>query len=1030
VELIDEFGFRQAGNMVKALFKDHRAVDVAHSLEDRSDEEVATALSELENELALAAIDRLVSGPVWSKELKYLSANGALVPDDKREEARAAMLSAARDVEKTTSFDERIEALRRAGEISLRGGKVANWNSKQEMNAVGDSLKIIKEKCKKCSTLFETDSEENTERAEHVARLLVRTYLCCREEYEADKRERSALDFTDLLVKALVLLRDNDAVRVHYRQTLKFVLVDEFQDTDALQVEIVRNLTGDERGDYTQKRLFVVGDAKQSIYKFRGADVSVFREAEGNIGKTGSIVNLDRTFRARPKLVSFVNDFFGELMGAAGRAMYEAEYVPLVADRETVSDSPEVEFLLVDGTDNEKTLEESRRDEAELIARRIHKMVESGERLVEDEKEGVRPVQHGDIAILFRAMTNISTYERALREHGIPYYLTSGGGFYVRQEVKDIICFLKVLENADDEVALAGVLRSPMVGLSDDALYWLKRDGKQLFESIKVGHDQLNETDREKLAGAVRIISELRGMKDRYSISRLIMEIVNRTGYLWVLRTMFLGRQRVSNVRKLAESARDIERSGVFTLRDFVNYVNELVTQEIREGEAVVEEEKSDVVKVTTIHKAKGLEYPVVFVADLAHGGVDGQRAPVLLHPKGGFGLRLTNRTGGLEPTALYKLIADEDKARDLAESKRLLYVACTRARDHLVLSGVLGKGKANSWMKWFGERYGLGGGETEMPYGDEGYGLAVTAELPPAKRVRGRPSLAKKYRENLCDFAPIPSKKSKHAAADKMFERIKQVTRSLRSKDRFSVTELECYGDCPKLYELKYVNEIPEEALRGVPPSVIARRDVSPAERGNVAHRVFELWSLDSDEDVRELIHRAFDERRVADRDVRSELESELVDVCERFKADEAYARMRASTDMRNEMRFSLNVDGAVVEGAIDRTFRASDSARWILDFKTDRVDADQAQERAQKYRFQLEMYSLAVSQLMDGSVPRASVYFLTPSVEVELPVDRDALDRVKTEAAKRISLTRSNEFALTHERCELCPYQGLCAP
>ncbi|MCK5557443.1 MAG: UvrD-helicase domain-containing protein, partial [Candidatus Hydrogenedentes bacterium] len=424
--------------------------------------------------------------------------------------------------------------------------------------------------------------------------------------------------------------------------------------------EISRYLTADRKEEYTEKRLFVVGDAKQSIYKFRGADVSVFRETEGKIRETGCIVNLDRTFRARPKIVSFVNDFFDEVMGTAGtRTLYEAEYVPLIANRTTVSDRAEVEFLLVGSTDSENTLEESRYDEAKLIARRIQKMVQDEECLVCEEADGserVRPARYGDIALLFRAMTNISTYEKALREHGIPYYLTSGGGFYGRQEIKDVICFLKVLENADDEVALAGVLRSPMFGLSDDALYWLKRDRKPLFESIELGHDQINEADREKLASAARIVSELRGMKDRYSISRLITEIVNRTGYLWVLRTMFLGKQKVSNARKLAETARDIEGRGIFTLRDFVNYVNELVTQEIREGEAVIEEEKSDVVKVTTIHKAKGLEYPVVFVADLSHGTADGQRAPVLLHPKGAFGLKLTNRTGGLEPTALYKL--------------------------------------------------------------------------------------------------------------------------------------------------------------------------------------------------------------------------------------------------------------------------------------------------------------------------------------------------------------------------------------
>jgi len=1028
VELIDEFGFRRAGNMVKALFQDHRAAEVARSLAGRSDEKVAAALSEVERALGLAAIERLVSDPAWSRELEYLSAHAGLAPDDKRERARTAMLTAARDVEKATSFDEKTEALHRVGEISLRGGKAANWNSQKEMKAVGNSLKTLKEKCKKCSALFGIDSEENAERVAHVARLLVQTYLRCREEYGAEKRGMSALDFTDLLVKARDLLRDNDAVRRHYQQTLKFVLVDEFQDTDALQVEIIRSITGDESGEYTKKRFFVVGDAKQSIYKFRGADVSVFREAEENIGKTGSVVNLDRTFRARPKLVSFVNDFFNELMGTAARAMYEAEYVPLVANRDTVADSPEVEFLLVDGRDSEKTLEECRRDEADLIARRIQEMVQSGERLVEDEKEGIRPVGYGDIAILFRAMTGIATYERALREHRIPYYLTSGGGFYLSQEIRDIVCFLRVLENADDEVALAGVLRSPMFGLSDDALYWLKRDGGHLFESMRIGHERMNETDREKLCRAAEIIPNLRGMKDRYSISRLIMDIVNRTGYLWVLRTMFLGRQKVSNVRKLAEVARDIERRGIFTLRDFVNYVNELVTQEIREGEAVVEEEKSEVVKVTTIHKAKGLEYPVVFVADLAHGGADGHSAPVLLHPKGAVGVRLTNRTGGLEATPLYKLIADEDKAKELAESKRLLYVACTRARDYLVLSGVLGKGKANSWMKWFDERYKLGQSESEISYGEEGYSLAVTTDLPRKRRKRGRKSLAEKYKGKLSDFAQIPSKKGKHAAADRMFERIAPVVRSLRRKERFSVTELECYGDCPKLYELKYVEEIPEEALRGAPPSVIARRDVSPAERGNIAHRVFEMWDLDGDEDVRELIHRALDERRIADHAVRAELGRELVAACERFMADEAYARMRASTDMRSEMRFSLNVDGAVVEGAIDRVFKSPDGTRWVLDFKTDRVDADQAQERAQKYKFQLEMYSLAVSELMNGSIPRASVYFLMPSVEVELPVDRDVLDRVKAEAVERISLIRANEFPSKRDRCNVCAYQKLC--
>ena len=283
-------------------------------------------------------------------------------------------------------------------------------------------------------------------------------------------------------------------------------------------------------------------------------------------------------------------------------------------------------------------------------------------------------------------------------------------------------------------------------------------------------------------------------------------------------------------------------------------------------------------------------------------------------------------------------------------------------------------------------------------------------------------------HKEKLRSFVPIPAKEDQRATAATMFDRTKGVTRSLRRKERFSVTELECYGDCPRLYELKYVHEIPDEALRGIPPSVLAKRELSSAERGTVAHRVFEFWSLDREEDVRGLVRRALDERRIADRAVRTELERELVDACEKFAADEVFTRMRASTEMQVELRFSLNIDGAVVEGAIDRTFRSSDGTRWVLDFKTDNVDAGQAQERAEKYKFQLEMYSLAVSQLMDGSVPRALVYFLTPSVEIELPIDRDVLERVKTESAERISLIRANRFLPKRDRCNVCAYQNLC--
>jgi len=1034
VELVDEFGFGRAARMIAALFQEiDRAINGARSAATGDGESIAREIRRLGTDLREAALDRLTRDPEWAREIEFLSEHAANNPDDKKEMARETILSLAKRLETTGSVDERVEALDAISRVSLSGGSAKNWADKTEMKAVGGSLKAAKTLAKKLLAVCAPDSEEVERRAAQAAQLLARTFIRCSDNYEQVKREQSALDYSDLLIKARDLLRDNASVRAHYRQTLKFILVDEFQDTDRLQAAIIRHLTADETGKYTQNRLFVVGDAKQSIYKFRGADVSVFRETEDNIRKTGRVVNLDLTFRARPKIVSFVNYFFGPLIGAEHKeALYEAEYADLIANRTTISDRPEVEFLLANPTNGGDTLEEMRPHEAELIARRIRRMVENKESLVsfeEDGTESVRPVRYGDIAVLFRAMTGFPVYEKALREYEIPYYLTSGGGFYGRQEIRDIVCFLKVLENADDEIALAGVLRSPMFGLSDNALYWLKRDGKPLFEAIRVDHDQLSDEEREKLANASDILSRLRAAKDRYSISRLITEIVNRTGYLWVLRTMFLGRQKVSNVRKLVETARDFERRGVLTLRDFIGYINEFVTQEIREGEAVIEEEKSDVVKVTTIHKAKGLEYPVVFVADLSHGTANVQRPDVLVHANGAFGLKLTTSTGGLEPTALYKLIADEDKAKDVAESKRLLYVACTRAKDYLVLSGVPGKGKQESWMRWFESKYELTDVREEIPYGDEGYTFAVTTEIGAPKPTKAGVSLARKYRKELEAFETIPAgKASAGIDAPNIFARTAPVARSLRRKNRFSVTELEDYGACPRLYELKYVYEIPEAVLYDVAPAVAAKRQLSPAERGNVAHKVFELWSGNGEQDVRELIRHVLDQRRIVDVALRTPLEDDIVSMYERFTSQDASRRILAATDVRSELPFSLNLDGSVIEGAIDKTFVDVEGARWVLDFKTDKVTAKQAEGHAEKYRFQLGIYALAVSRLTDGSIPRAFLFFLTPSVEVALPVDQESLEQVAAEAEKRIAGIRADDFHPAPDGCEHCKYIRLC--
>jgi ATP-dependent helicase/nuclease subunit A len=374
--------------------------------------------------------------------------------------------------------------------------------------------------------------------------------------------------------------------------------------------------------------------------------------------------------------------------------------------------------------------------------------------------------------------------------------------------------------------------------------------------------------------------------------------------------------------------------------------------------------------------------------------------------------------------------MVEEDSAKDLAESKRLFYVACTRARDRLVLSGVTGKGKQDSWMRWLEKNYDMVGGDTEIPYGDEGYTVAVTTKIAEPKPPRGRVSLARKYAKELLAFEPISAgKPSAEFDAAAIFERTRAVPRSLQRKVRFSVTELEDYGKCPGLYELKHVHDIPESGLQEISLSALTKTELSAAERGIVAHEVFERWDGEGEVDVRTLVMQVLDERGILDSAVRAHVEHDITMMCDRFVSHELSARIRAATEVRSELQFYLNLDGSVVEGRIDKAFRGGDGTRYLVDFKSDSISAEEASERAESYSFQLDIYALALFQLTGGSIPRASVYFLTPAVEIVRPVDRESLERVKEVAEERIGFIRASDFrAERDDRCDRCPFEPLC--
>ncbi len=529
-------------------------------------------------------------------------------------------------------------------------------------------------------------------------------------EYAALKTARGALDFDDLELDASALLEEHESVRKRWAERFELMMVDEFQDTNPRQLAILGAL---ERGN-----LFTVGDALQSIYGFRHAEVSLFRARREELAARGGSLSLTRNFRGRKPLLDVVNTVFEERFAGsdfttlqAGRVVEDAE----VGEYE--AEEPLVELLLTHKRGWEEDEERAariagelptaprwRQAEARLLAGRVAELVESG------------AARMGEVAVLLRAVGDLEVYERALQDRGLRT-LATVGGFWSDEQVGDLLAYLRTLANPLDELALYGTLASPLVGLSSDGLALLGRAAKTTKRSVwetlaRVGkdewtgddeprHDEPSEDepaaeirlppdDRERLvAFRARLLAE-RAAAGRRTLSQLIGRALEQSGYAEHVLALSGGERRLANVHKLLRVARRYEVSEGRDLRGFLDHVAH--HQEGLSGaepDAPVAAGEVDAVRLMSIHAAKGLEFDVVCVADLGRAQnlgvgdllVDGDRV----------GVRLARLDGSqATPSLAWAELAEERRLAQAEEEDRILYVAMTRARERLLLSGAV----------------------------------------------------------------------------------------------------------------------------------------------------------------------------------------------------------------------------------------------------------------------------------------------------------------------------------------------------
>jgi ATP-dependent helicase/nuclease subunit A len=488
--------------------------------------------------------------------------------------------------------------------------------------------------------------------------------------YQDAKDRESALDFEDLQLRARDLLRDGEAIREREQLRFRAIMVDEFQDTNRLQCELIDFLTGGPG----EKEVFFVGDEFQSIYGFRHADVHVFRERRA---AAPNVLPLTLNYRSRPEVLAVVNHLF--------RADFGDEFQPLTASGDfpdPVFGAP-VELLVTDKSSYAADGQVHwRRAEAKAIARRIRELIDAG------------AATPGEIVLLFAAGTDAEWYEQELRELGLPTYRATGKGYFGQQQVVDLLNYLRLLHNRYDDEALVSVLASPFVGVSNDALVLLRRAApkRPLFVGLERGvPEAIPQRDAQLLRAFRQRYDRLAGLSARLSLEQLCERIVTEHDYDLAVLAQWDGRRRYANIRKLARLARSYEELRGPDVEGFVRFVRDQEAVGARELEAVAEEEGADAVRLLTIHAAKGLEFKVVVVADAGRDRAPPPTDEILALSDGRFGFRVADPiTSERRGAFAYEEVREARKHEERAERLRLYYVAMTRAKDRLIVSGAI----------------------------------------------------------------------------------------------------------------------------------------------------------------------------------------------------------------------------------------------------------------------------------------------------------------------------------------------------
>jgi ATP-dependent helicase/nuclease subunit A len=778
--------------------------------------------------------------------------------------------------------------------------------------------------------------------------------------YEQHRRSEGLADFDDLIIWSRDLLRDRPEVRDYFRKRFKVLMIDEFQDTDPIQVELAMLISSEgESRDWRKLapvpgKLFLVGDPKQSIYRFRRADISVYDEVKAG-PLNGALRNLVQNFRSVPGVIEWVNETFDRLFEE--RPGLQPKNVRLEASgfEQGLARPP---VMVMRGRYPDAKIGELRRHESEAVASTLHGAVDGVEAWpVRDRVTGeLRTPEWRDIAILLPRRTGLEAYEEALAAVGVPYRHEGSRDYFEREEIRDLVHLLSSIDDPRDRVSLIGALRSGAFGCSDDDLviHAATADGFPWDYRRKVG------SESERVTDAFGFLRQLHYARQQLSLPLLVQRVVAESRLVEVALTGRDGAQAAANLLAIVDQARAFTSAGGGSPRAFVRWLADNTESERSEVDAGISEETDDVVRIMTMHGAKGLEFPIVVLGGLA-GKPQGSSRPVPDEADSRLHFYVGKSKGASNfPTPGYSERWDKEREALGFEDVRLLYVAATRARDHLVIPDFTGKDSPGPLLEKLSPL---------LPEGDAHKEEVDGVWMVDAERIE-RP-------------VQVEEKRAKVKAAD--------AKAAIAERKTWETGQRALIDEARKGLELEVASSVersvrPMAAEASHSDAAMLVSEGPPLEIGDALHKVMEKVSLPEAEDLEPWARAVCAEFGIP------EHEHEVVELARRCLASPSFERAKKSGAPIRELPIATVLNGSLALGRSDLVFRTEDCL-VIVDYKTDQIGASDTARHSRKYHAaQAEMYSTAL--LSSGAAKSVhSVVLVYPRADCEVILSPESL-------------------------------------